>query len=211
MNNPISESADRGAPSAAQKPPAGATGRKLRSDRKQLGALGLLTALVVAAGLAAFRGGSPHASAALPDASAMAARADFTPVSDSSIEPARATTTTDIDRTVDSLSTSAGKDQIPLTQLKVNPFRASPCDAAAEEAQGAAFTARAEAERKAVLLAVQSLRLESIQHGASRPSCLINNMVFQEGQEADGFFIEEIAADTVIVRKGAYRFELKVP
>ncbi|HET6250796.1 MAG TPA: general secretion pathway protein GspB [Tepidisphaeraceae bacterium] len=102
------------------------------------------------------------------------------------------------------------KVQVPLRELKVNPFHQSgaeaiPTDAQDEQTAGDLL----EKERLAALAAVQSLRLQSIIHGAAQRTCMINSTRYHEGQEAGGFLIEEIASNTVVVRKGVYRFELK--
>jgi len=39
---------------------------------------------------------------------------------------------------------------------------------------------------------------------------MINNTLYQEGQQIDSFIIEKIAPAGVIVKSGTYRFELKM-
>jgi hypothetical protein len=46
--------------------------------------------------------------------------------------------------------------------------------------------------------------------GGARKSCMVNNTLYTEGQQVDGFTIEKIAPDSVIVRNGSYRFELRM-
>jgi hypothetical protein len=102
------------------------------------------------------------------------------------------------------------KTQVPLAKLHKNPFRqlaaatnnAAPTDAAAKKRQAQ--------EREAVLKAVESLGLQSVLHSESHKACMINSTLYQEGQQVDGFVIEKIVASSVIVRKGNYRFELKM-
>ena len=104
-----------------------------------------------------------------------------------------------------------GMTQVPVTDLKANPFRSQ--DGFARRRSrfppippNAAKTNRSGRPR---LRAVQSLQLQSILRGDSHRACLINNALYQEGQTVDGFVIEEIGLNTVVVRKGVYRFELK--
>lgn len=100
--------------------------------------------------------------------------------------------------------------QVPLTDLKANPFRYAPpkgADPAADEEL--ARKHRAE-ERAAVLKAVQELQLQSIMHGQNRQACMINNTLYTEGQSVDNFVIEKITPDSVIVKNGSYRFELRM-
>ena len=39
---------------------------------------------------------------------------------------------------------------------------------------------------------------------------MINNAMYQEGQDVEGFTIEQIAPQAVVVRNGLYRFELRM-
>ena len=39
---------------------------------------------------------------------------------------------------------------------------------------------------------------------------MINNTMFVEGQQIDGFTIEKINPSSVIVKNGSYRFELQM-
>lgn len=95
--------------------------------------------------------------------------------------------------------------QIPLSDLRTNPFRASAVKPDGE----AADRKRREEERQLVLKAVGGLQLQSILAGA-RKSCMINNTLYQEGQQVGQFTIEKISPSAVIIKSGAYRFELKM-
>jgi hypothetical protein len=101
--------------------------------------------------------------------------------------------------------------QVPLMELKGNPFRLliSPDKASQTQDESNADDLR-EQERQAALKAVQSLQLQSILRGTQKRSCIINNARYLEGQDAGGFLVEEITPNTVVVRKGVYRFELKL-
>ena len=97
--------------------------------------------------------------------------------------------------------------QIPLSQLQTNPFRfrtlTEPTDQNLTNRQR-------ENERNAAVKAVQQLSLRSIMHSETHRACMINNSLYQEGQQVDQFTIERITPDSVIVKTGVYRFELKM-
>jgi Type II secretion system protein B len=100
--------------------------------------------------------------------------------------------------------------QIPLSDLQTNPFRhqsQKPAQVAKTEANE---KKRLEEERQLALQTVGRLQLQSIMHGTSRRACMINNTLYQEGQEVESFTIENINSDAVIVKSGAYRFELRM-
>lgn len=100
--------------------------------------------------------------------------------------------------------------QIPLADLKANPFRYAPPKGANPEADEALARKHRAEERAAVLKAVQELQLQSIMHGENRRACMINNTLYSEGQQVESFTIEKITPDSVIVKNGSYRFELKM-
>ena len=105
---------------------------------------------------------------------------------------------------------STAQSQIPLEMLRTNPFQmevATKTPAASEE--NSASRRRREEERSAAIASVQSIKLQSVLFGAQR-AALINNKLVQEGGEIEGFTVEKITADSVIVRTGIYRFELKM-
>jgi hypothetical protein len=99
------------------------------------------------------------------------------------------------------------KTQIPLEDLRTNPFRqyekqAKPDPTVANDKR------RQEEERLAVLKAVQGLQLQSIMYSDTRKACMINNILYREGQPLDSFTIEKITQSSVVVKNGPYRFEL---
>jgi hypothetical protein len=98
--------------------------------------------------------------------------------------------------------------QVPLSQLASNPFRQGPVPGSAAGAQAA--EKRRENERVALLKSVQALRLQSVLHGDSASACLIDNTLYREGQTVGDFTIEKINPNAVIVKNGAYRFELRM-
>jgi hypothetical protein len=97
--------------------------------------------------------------------------------------------------------------QIPLADLKTNPFRVTK-DKPGDQSEAANKRKRDE-ERQAIVKAVQGLQLQSIIAG-KKGACMINNTLYTEGQQVGQFIIEKISTGTVIVKSGAYRFELKM-
>jgi len=99
--------------------------------------------------------------------------------------------------------------QVPLSSLNTNPFRFAKAEPDGKSAEDAAKKKKEE-ERAAALHASQSLVLQSIIHSGARKACMINNALYNEGQQVDQFMIEKINPNSIIVRSGAYRFELKM-
>lgn len=97
--------------------------------------------------------------------------------------------------------------QVPLSQLQTNPFRFRPMTNPEDENLAAR---KREEERNAAVKAVQQLALRSIMHSGAHRACMINNTLYQEGDQIDQFTIERITPDSVIVKTGVYRFELKM-
>ncbi len=106
--------------------------------------------------------------------------------------------------------------QISLDDLKTNPFRF----AAEKKDDGEAERKKHEEEERLRLLRLQKLKdevaaqanrlkLQSIISG-SKPTCMIGNQAYAEGQEVDGFTIEKIKPSSVVVKKSSYRFELRM-
>lgn len=101
--------------------------------------------------------------------------------------------------------------QIPLEDLKTNPFRQfieKPLEADAPESNLAAQK-RQEEERQRAVETVNKLQLQSLISG-TRKACMINNAMYREGQQVDGCLIEKINSDSVVVRVGNFRFALKM-
>jgi hypothetical protein len=102
--------------------------------------------------------------------------------------------------------------QIGLDDLKTNPFRFAPPKKDDDEVarkKKEEEQARLQKEKTAIAAAVGQLKLQSIISG-SRPTCMIGNQVYAEGQEVDGFTIEKIRPNGVVVKKATYRFELRM-
>jgi hypothetical protein len=104
--------------------------------------------------------------------------------------------------------------QVPLSDLRANPFKSktNTPQATADNsgASDAAEKKRREDERQAIVKAVGGLQVQSIMYGDTRRACMINNTLFKEGGEIDNFTIEKINQNSVIVKNGPYRFELKM-
>lgn len=100
--------------------------------------------------------------------------------------------------------------QVPLSDLKTNPFRFLTKKADAASPSETDNKRRKEEERQAVLKAVQELQLQSIMHSEKSKACMISNTLYQEGQQVESFTIEKINQKSVIVKNGTYRFELKM-
>jgi hypothetical protein len=99
------------------------------------------------------------------------------------------------------------KTQVPLEDLRTNPFRLYEKPATTDPNAGADQKKREE-ERLAVLKAVQGFQLQSIMYSDARRACMINNNLYREGQAVDNFTIEKITQASVVVKNGPYRFEL---
>jgi hypothetical protein len=99
--------------------------------------------------------------------------------------------------------------QVPLSDLHTNPFRQKVVKATGAP-DDAMDRRRREEERLAMLKAVQVLSLQSVMCSETRRACMINNALYREGQQVDTFTVEKITATSVVVKNGAYRFELKM-
>lgn len=115
----------------------------------------------------------------------------------------------DTDKVVMRFRQSTAQSQVPLELLQTNPFQMEAPKAAVATEDNTMSRRRKEEERAAAVAAVQSLKLQSVLYGAQR-AALMNNKLVQEGGEIDGFTIDQITQDSVIVRSGVYRFELKM-
>ncbi|HSI34629.1 MAG TPA: hypothetical protein VK986_13655 [Tepidisphaeraceae bacterium] len=118
----------------------------------------------------------------------------------------------DTDLVVKQFLTYPSVTQVPLTDLRANPFQLAAADEAAKPTgkEAEREKKRKEEERQAVLRGVQNLQLQSVIASDRSKSCMINNVLYTEGQQVDAFTVEKIAPNAVIVRNGAYRFELRM-
>jgi len=98
-------------------------------------------------------------------------------------------------------------------KLEYNPFTYhSP-----NETPGETADAKAERERKkrmegrkaAFAADIQNIRVQYIMISNFAKTAMINNKLVQEGQEIDGFTIEKLSPNTVIVQRDGLRAEIK--
>jgi hypothetical protein len=101
-------------------------------------------------------------------------------------------------------------NQVPLSELQTNPFKFASDKPPSAKDDEDELAKKRELEKQAAIKACATLHLQSIIHSGSRKSCMINNTLYLEGQQVDQFIVEKIEAGRVIVKSGAYRFELKM-
>jgi hypothetical protein len=151
-----------------------------------------------------FRGSPPAAQAALPADGGN----DIKQFLDSGNINLMKQTLKDTEKVVQQFRTYPGQTQIPLASLRSNPFREL-----APKADGApvAHTDDDEAkEHSKVVTAVAELHLQSIVRGGKYRACMINNTLYEQGQQIGIFTVAHVDAGTVVLESGKYRFELKM-
>lgn len=97
--------------------------------------------------------------------------------------------------------------QVPLGELQTNPFRVT---AGSEDGDDLTAKRKLAEQRQVVLKAFQTLQLQSIMYGEKNRSCMINNSLYREGQQVNGFVIEKITKDNISVKQDEWRFDLKM-
>jgi hypothetical protein len=102
--------------------------------------------------------------------------------------------------------------QIPLADLRTNPFREHDAVVKVNEGPSSAEMEKQQREqqRQIALKSVQELQLQSIMFSDSRRACMINNSLYREGQQIADFTIDKISPQSVIVKNGPFRFELRM-
>lgn len=100
--------------------------------------------------------------------------------------------------------------QVPLSDLKANPFHFATAKVAAVDDGGDAARKRKEEEKQAIQTAVRSLQLQSLVLRANRKACMINNVLYQEGDSVEGFTVQSISNEGVVVKQSGYRFRLQM-
>ncbi len=115
-------------------------------------------------------------------------------------------------KAVEQFKASPGKKQVPLDDLRTNPFRVAgdADDKPDEDLDAATAKRRAEAARAAALKAAQQLKLSFVMSGGKQKSCMINNAVYREGEAIGEFTVELINPDSVIVRTGDQKFKIPI-
>ena len=112
---------------------------------------------------------------------------------------------------VEQFKASPGKKQVPLDDLKTNPFRIEAgADKPDEDVDAATAKRRAEAARAAALKAAQQLKLTFVMSGGKQKSCMINNAVYREGETVGEFTVEQINTDSVVVRAADQKFKIPI-
>jgi hypothetical protein len=188
---------------------AGEGGEKKPASKQTMALLGLVVVGAAAVWFVYFRGGpSPAAGAEQPGQDTVKT---FLANGEEHMQFMRQVLQ-DTEKVVQQFRTYPSQTQVPLARLHTNPFRQLPPKAQArpENESEAAAKRRREEERQAAVAAVAGLRLQSVIRGA-RPACVVNGKLYQQGQEVDGFVIEQVNPQTIVVRAGAYRFEVGMP
>jgi hypothetical protein len=187
------------------------SGGKKPVGRGTLGGLGLLLACAGGMYFLYLKHGPQSASAATTESTqASTAITEFLTGDNGSVNLMKQTLH-DTEKVVQEFRSHTGKAQVPVEDLKTNPFRLCLVQPKAETDDQSAATSKRkyEEERQAALHTAQTLQLQSILLG-SRKACMINNVLYQEGQEVEGFTIEKVSPSTVLVHKGVFRFELRM-
>lgn len=115
----------------------------------------------------------------------------------------------DTDKLVTMFKAYPGRNQIPIQDLKVNPFREL---APAHDAPAVVNNRDEEREaeiRRSIVKSVGELHLQSIIRGR-HPACMIDNTLYTKGEKVGRFTIEQITSATVVIRCDKYRFELRM-
>ncbi len=110
----------------------------------------------------------------------------------------------DTEKAVQQMQSQPAKTQVPLDDLKTNPFRQVTTKVSEHAEEDAAKKRRDE-----MLKSVGTLHVQSIMSG-TRKAAMINGKMYQEGQQVDRFTVERIQPGSVIVRCEKSRFELKM-
>jgi hypothetical protein len=116
------------------------------------------------------------------------------------------------EKAVEQFKASPGKVQVPVDDLRTNPFSIADVDGkstAPEDVDALTAKRRQEAARAATLKAAGALRLNFTMSGKQK-SCMIDNKVYREGETVGEFTIDAINPDSVILRKDNQRFKLPV-
>lgn len=98
--------------------------------------------------------------------------------------------------------------QIPLEDLRTNPFRLS--EPEAPKPGGTDERRQRDEARQRALRAVSELRVESLMTNGSGGTAIINGKFVRPGDAIEGFVVEAIRPGSVVVRNESFRFELKL-
>ena len=100
--------------------------------------------------------------------------------------------------------------QVPLSDLKANPFQASLAKVLPTEDADEITRKKKEEDHAAIVKVVQSLQLQTIVVRGSRKACILSNTMYRERDVFDRFTLDKINTTSVILKSGEYRFELKM-
>ena len=114
------------------------------------------------------------------------------------------------EKIVEQFRSYPGRKQIPLASLRTNPFRELPPDDKDASAALPKDSQREEELHKQAIDAVSELHVQSIIRGTKYKACMINNTLYQEGQQVGILKIEQVNNGAVVVSSGKYRFEVKM-
>lgn len=106
----------------------------------------------------------------------------------------------------------SGEDEVAIASTRFdsrNPFVFESLEPKSTVASSSPSNAARDEQKSKLLAAARSLQIQSIMFGTSRRSCLINGKLYFEGQPCGDFTLETITADSVFVRSGEFRFELR--
>lgn len=151
-----------------------------------------------------FRGSPPAAQAAIPADGGT----DIKQFLDSGNINLMKQTLKDTEKVVQQFRTYPAQTQVPLSSLHSNPFRELPPKG---EQTARNFGEDDDGRDHAkIVTAVADLHLQSIVRGGKYRACMINNTLYQEGQQVGMFTVQQVGTATVVLECGKYRFELKM-
>lgn len=150
-----------------------------------------------------FRGSPPAAQAAIPSGGGN----DIKQFLDSGNINLMKQTLKDTEKVVQQFRTYPAQTQVPLASLRSNPFRELPPNGDRGHNYGDDDDGR---NHSKIVSAVADLHLQSIVRGGKYRACMINNTLYQEGQQVGMFTVQQVSTGTVVLECGKYRFELKM-
>jgi hypothetical protein len=183
------------------------TGERKASNASTFGVLGLV--VLVGAGLYFFylKNGPQNAAAATIDQTAASATINEFLHGNGGNAKLMEQTLHNTEKVVQEFQSHSKKNQIPLEELQTNPFRLKVPKPEVQESEAVPSKIRADEERQRIVTEANALELQSVVRGG-RSACLVNNLMYHEGEQVGSFTIDEIRPKSVIVRQGKFRFEL---
>ena len=180
-------------------------GQKPKSNIGMLATLGAV-AILGAGAFLYMKKGPQQAAADTVDQSASATINEF--LHGSTGSQMMAQTIKDTEKVVQEFKEHSHKAQVPTAELITNPFRLQePKPQTTDVAEVVPSRIREDEERQRISTEANALELQSILRGG-RSACLLNNALYHEGEQINGFTIDEIRPKSIIVHQGKYRFEL---